>query len=292
MPCHLMKPLFDRPIVCLFFAMGLAFILSADNEIFGETDETTHTSAAEGAQKADSTTEAKSEALQANLQALVHSLMVSREQLQEVSFAQVIEAATGHEMVPFDPNSKIDRMILRTLRRETQKLIQETRKPNHPIHEIGRINEVSGAIEDELRERLHALEKFECRVPVTTAGERQRSGYPDLVFIHTPTQRTFYLDPKVFKHTSKKSSFRTFYYEPKRATNKVNRDATHLLIGFPHKGRAENKWIVEAPRLADLVHLKVRLKAEFQASNRDLYREEALLKKKFPQKDKKSTTLE
>ena len=79
-----------------------------------------------------------------------------------------------------------------------------------------------------------------------------------------------YLDPKLFEEGSRNSSLRTFYYEPKGRSSKVRDDACHFLLGIPHDGR-DGAWTFGRPELVDLAGLQVRLKAEFQASNRDLY---------------------
>ena len=46
---------------------------------------------------------------------------------------------------------------------------------------------------------------------------------------------------------------------------------------FEHDGKQEGSWKFSGWELVDLAHLRVKLKAEFQASNRALYRPEAIL---------------
>jgi hypothetical protein len=70
----------------------------------------------------------------------------------------------------------------------------------------------------------------------------QRSGYPDLRLVDLETRRFFYLDPKLYATGSRDSSFRTFYFEPKIATNKVRDDAVHLIVGFEHEPRKDGQW--------------------------------------------------
>jgi hypothetical protein len=48
-----------------------------------------------------------------------------------------------------------------------------------------------------------------------------------------------------------------------------------LLVGFEHEPRTVGGWKFTRWDLIDLSHFKVRLKAEFQASNRDIYKPEA-----------------
>src|SRR2546428_3664516 len=105
-----------------------------------------------------------------------------------------------------------------------------------------------------------------------------RSGYPDLRIVDVASKRVFYLDAKLYAVGSRDSSFRTFYFEPKIATNKVREDAVHFIIGFEHeKPAADRHWKFTRWDLVDLSHFQVKLKAEFQGSNRDMYRPEAIV---------------
>ena len=71
---------------------------------------------------------------------------------------------------------------------------------------------------------------------------------------------------------------RTFYYEPKTETGKIHDDAHHLIIGFEHGPReSDGSWKFLNWELVDLSGFKVRLKAEFQGSNRDIYRPELIV---------------
>jgi hypothetical protein len=93
----------------------------------------------------------------------------------------------------------------------------------------------------------------------------------------------FYLDPKLYASGSRDSSFRTFYFEPKKSTNKVRDDAVHFVVGFEHapreigSGSPHATWNFTRWDLVDLSRFTVKLKAEFQASNRDMYRPEAIV---------------
>ena len=146
---------------------------------------------------------------------------------------------------------------------------------NSPVKELRRINEASRFFEDGLLARLNAMEGFRCEVPPTRNGVHQRSGYPDLRITDAASGTVFYLDPKLVERGSWSSTLRTFYFEPKDETLKINDDAVHLLAGIEHDGH-EGQWTFSGWKLVDLSTLKVRLKAEFQASNADLYLKSAL----------------
>lgn len=119
---------------------------------------------------------------------------------------------------------------------------------------------------------------FVCTRPLTASGKAQRSGYPDLQVLHRPSGRITYLDPKLFGIEARSSSLRSFYYEPNALTGKVSQPARHLLLGISHDGKA-GKWAFGQWELLDLFHLQVRLKAEFQSANKDIYKEKLLLRK-------------
>jgi hypothetical protein len=197
-------------------------------------------------------------------------------QLQEVLFRDVIASATGHEVLKADVESETIAM-LGTVLDET---LQVFNLPDSPTSGLRRINEASRFFEDSLLARIDALPNFRCESPPTADGKSQRSGYPDLKIVHEPSGAIFYLDPKLFETGSEKSSLRTFYFEPKGETNKVLDDAVHLLVGIAHDGN-DGKWQFLHWHLVDLYDFKVRLKAEFQSNNKELYREELLLKRSF-----------
>jgi hypothetical protein len=124
---------------------------------------------------------------------------------------------------------------------------------------------------------LNAVPDFSCDFPRTASGHILRSGYPDLRLVDKATGRVVYLDPKLYAAGSKDSSFRTFYFEPKRDTNKVNDDARHLIVGIEHGRDESGGWTFTHWELVDISHFRVRLKAEFEGGNRDMYRPEAVV---------------
>ena len=137
---------------------------------------------------------------------------------------------------------------------------------------------MSSHFEDTLRELLNSTPGLNCDFPKTGEGKTQRSGYPDLRIVDLSSQRVFYLDPKLYAQGSRDSSFRTFYFEPKSATNKVRDDAVHLIVGFEHQSKGKTvAWKFTRWDVVDLANFKVKLKAEFQGSNRDMYRPEAIV---------------
>lgn len=212
----------------------------------------------------------------AGLKPFIEWLLEDGERLEDVPFAEVVEAVSGRVVLPVEASVEPDGEMLAAIHDAVAAMLLALASPEHPVHEAKRINETSRYVEKYLLEHLNRVAFLECRIPVNASGDVQRSGYPDLRVEHLDSGRVFYLDPKVYKRSSEASSFRSFYFEPKRETNKILDDASHLILGISHAGKADGLWQFEGWKLVDLVDFRVRLKAEFQASNRDLYREEAV----------------
>jgi hypothetical protein len=211
----------------------------------------------------------------ADLQPLVSALMQSEHELSGVPFAEIVKAATGRQVIAVNPTNSIDRELLAKIGQALDEVLAKLNATNSPAQSKRRINEVSALFEMALKASLNSIEGFECDFPKLASGAQQRSGYPDLRLVDKKSGRIVYLDPKLFERGSRGSSFRTFYYEPKRETNKILDDAHHLIVGFEHDGKQNGAWHFLSWELVDLSRLRVRLKVEFQGSNRDLYREAA-----------------
>lgn len=208
---------------------------------------------------------------------LIPWLLDEDKELRGIPFKDVICAATGKRVLSIDPQSEADRRVIRQIGETLDETTKRMNAANSPIQRVARINEVSSHFEDMLRELLNSQPGLSCDFPRTAAGKVQRSGYPDLRIVERASQRVFYLDPKLYAVGSRESSFRTFYFEPKKATNKVRDDAVHLVVGFEHEPRTGDLWKFTRWDLVDLSLFRVQLKAEFQGSNRDLYRPEAII---------------
>jgi hypothetical protein len=209
---------------------------------------------------------------------LIPWLLDENRQLRGIAFSEVIFDATGKRVLAFDPQNEADRRVVKQITAACDETMKRLNTPDSVIQNVERINEVSGHFEDTLRELLSSVSGLSCDFPPTIEGKVQRSGYPDLRIVDLASRRVFYLDPKLYAIGSRNSSFRTFYFEPKKATNKVRDDAVHFIVGFEHERREKNgRWKFTRWDLVDLSHFKVKLKAEFQGSNYDMYRAEAIV---------------
>jgi hypothetical protein len=208
---------------------------------------------------------------------LIRWLLEGNRELTGINFGEVIAATTGKSVLPVDGKSEIDRRVIKQLGGVLDEAVQRMNAPGSPVQKAARINEVSSHVEELLRELLNTAPGLSCDFPRTAQGHLQRSGYPDLRIVDVASRRVFYLDPKLYAAGSRESSFRTFYFEPKIATNKVRDDAVHLIVGFEHAAKSGSSWTFTRWDLVDLSRFKVRLKAEFQGSNHDIYQPEAII---------------
>ena len=209
---------------------------------------------------------------------LIPWLLDEDRQLRAIPWSEIVFDATGKKVLPFDAKNENDQRVIKAISAACDETVKRLNAPNSPIQAIARINEVSSHFEDTLRELLNATPGLSCDFPRTAEDKVQRSGYPDLRIVDLASKRVYYLDPKLYAQGSRDSSFRTFYFEPKATTNKVRNDAVHFIAGFEHEPREKSgSWKFTRWDVVDLSQFKVKLKAEFQGSNRDMYRPEAIV---------------
>lgn len=204
-------------------------------------------------------------------------LLQGKEELSQLPFSDVILYATGKKVLSINRDDEIDQRVLKQVSTALDDVVKRMNAPDSPVQSVARINEVSAPFENMIRDLLNNTEGLTCDFAKTAGEKVQRSGYPDLQLTDTGSKRVYYMDPKLYAKGSRESSFRSFYFEPKVATNKVRQDAVHLILGFEHEGRQAGHWSFTRWEIVDLAKFKVRLKAEFQGSNRDMYRPEAIV---------------
>lgn len=195
----------------------------------------------------------------------------------KLPFAAVVFAATGHRILPMNKADATDAAVLEKLSRGMDEVLRRMNAADSPARGVKRINEASHYFEDAMQEVFNVLPGLRCEFAPNTRGQVQRSGYPDLRVVDVASGRSYYLDPKLYEASSRRSSFRTFYFEPRGATNKVLVDACHIVVGISHNGERGADARFLAWELIDCSGLTVQLKAEFHAGNHDVYREEAVL---------------
>lgn len=204
-------------------------------------------------------------------------LLQSKNELTRLPLSEVIFYSTGKKVLAINPSDETDARVVKQIGAALDEVLKRMNAPDADVQSVARINEVSSSFENVLRDLLNAESGLSCDFPKTAEGRVQRSGYPDLRLVDTATRRVYYMDPKLYAAGSRESSFRTFYFEPKVATNKVRDDAAHLILGIEHAPRSAGHWEFTRWDIVDLSHFEVKLKAEFQGSNRDIYRPDAIV---------------
>lgn len=212
-----------------------------------------------------------------SVEALVATVLNGGGTFRDVPFARLVEISTDRQVLPMDPEDAVDTEILGGIEEALGRVLERFNAPDSVTHRAPRINEVSAYFETALIEEIDRLPELECTYPRTAEGNLQRAGYPDLMIRHAESGRIVYFDPKLVQQGALGSDLRTFYFTPSVQTRKVLHDASHLLVGIEHDGNT-GKWKYLRWHLVDLARFKVRLKAEFQASNQDLYRPELIIR--------------
>lgn len=210
-------------------------------------------------------------------QSLIKLLL--RENLGERSFrfADVIEFSTGKQVLPYDSTKPPHQALQNIIHTSTQQALTQLNQASSPTKGLSRINEASRYVEDILLNLINQHPEFSCVIPKNLKGKEQRAGYPDLMLTHLPSGTVAYLDPKLYAEASENSSFRTFYYEPKTTTRKIQHDAIHFLLGIQHDGK-DGDWNFTGSKIVDISPLPLKLKAEFHSSNKEIYHKDLLAK--------------
>lgn len=196
------------------------------------------------------------------------------EPMKGIPFSVAIKALTGCDVLAFDSSLNENKKLLEQLSKAAQfagkKAYQKGIFTDRP-------NEAGNRIEPFVVEALRSV-GLKADKPVSKSGKKKVAGYPDIQ-IEDQNGRIVYLDCKTYNTKTKDQSFRTFYFSPSEDP-KITRDAFHLLMSFELETEEREGKTVFVPiswQIYTLDKLLVQIKHEFNASNKDLYKEEALL---------------
>jgi hypothetical protein len=205
------------------------------------------------------------------LEATVRKFMTP---LKDVPFPVVIKALSGFSVIPFGGRSREDKILLGKLKKGMQ-IATDSAYATGIFTD--RPNEAGNHIEPFVRSALTEI-GMKATVPITKQGKHKVAGYPDIE-IKDNYNRVTYLECKTYNFKSKGSSFRTFYFQPSDEF-KITTDARHLLVGFEIKTAVRSGKTAFVPiswHIYTLEKLRVQVKHEFNASNKQLYLTDALL---------------
>jgi hypothetical protein len=194
------------------------------------------------------------------------------EPVKEIPFPIVIKVLTGCKVLAFD--SKKDEELLKRLSKAAESACKNAFQEGIFT---ARPNEAGNRIEPYVVEALKSV-GLEAGKPTSKSGKKKLAGYPDIQ-IDDELGRRIYLECKTYSAGTKEQSFRTFYFSPSKDP-KITKDAFHLLISFKldtGERKSRRAFIPISWQIYDLYKLRIQVKHEFNASNRDLYTKEALL---------------
>ena len=198
-----------------------------------------------------------------NKKELIKNAVEASEILRNIMFPELVEATSSYKVIPLEINDEKDRELYDKITNAADNLIEICRRTRRRF-QGNRINEVGNAIEEEFVQEL-------CKTDLKPNLLIEK-GYPDME-IDDKYGRKTYLESKA---TSKKwdDTFRSFYYSNGK---KIKKDARHLLIGWKVEEERDKYWKILDWRLVDLYNLKLGLKSEFNASNKNVYIETDIL---------------
>lgn len=196
------------------------------------------------------------------------------EPLRGIPYPIAIRALTGCKVLEFDLSDEGNQELLERLKKAAQIAGYEAYKQGIFT---SRPNEAGNQIEPFV---ISALKKVGLRAdkPLTKSGKRKVAGYPDIEVVDKQG-KIIYLDCKTYSAKTKNQSFRTFYFSPSEDP-KITKDAFHLLLSFEltkEKRQGKMAFVPISWQIYTLEKLKVQVKHEFNASNKDIYKAEFLL---------------
>jgi len=197
--------------------------------------------------------------------------------LKDIPFKIAIKAMSGCKVIPFDKDNPEDQQLLKDL-------IEATKIAAKNANQKGiftrRANEVGNHIEPFMIEALNKI-GLEADRPTTKEGKKKAVGYPD-IFIEDRNGRPNYLECKTYNERNYQTTQRSFYFSPaKRPTDfKVIYNARHIIISFEiERAEREDKraFIPVFWKIFSTDNLVGQIKHEFNSTNKQMYRQEALL---------------
>lgn len=186
--------------------------------------------------------------------------------LKGLSMKIVIEGLSGHTVIPFNKKNIADIKVL-TILKLVAKNVQEFINKS-PI-KSKRVNEVGNIIEPIVLAELNKL-NFKAKRP-----QGQSTGYPDIEF-EDCNKRIHYLECKTYNIKNINTTQRSFYLSPSD-NFKVKEHAIHFGISFEVENINNDEYIVNSWKILDFSELKLDVKYEFNANNKDIYNKNLIL---------------
>jgi len=209
---------------------------------------------------------------------LIPWLLDENQQLRGVPFSEVIFDTSGKRVLPFVANNAVDQRVTKAISAACHETKKRLNAPNSAIQHVDRINEVSSHFEDSLRQLLNATPGLRCDFPLTAEGKLQRSGVSRFAHRRCGEQTRLLFGPETLCCRKPRQQFPRVLFRAEESDQQSPRGRGAFGSGFEDQSREENgQWKFTRWDVVDLSQFIVKLKVEFQASNRDTYRPEAIV---------------
>ena len=177
----------------------------------------------------------------------------------DIPLADFIKRQSGHIIIPMPKGHS----LIQTLAKNLNIMLQKSR---HTRYIGGRINEVGGSLESEIKSFIDASGLGTCET-------KPRAGYPDLS-VNMASGNHVYIEVKATtSKPSENSSLRAFYIS---SAKHVQEDAHHILIHFflnkVASAGTRSEFEFSSWAIRDLHDLTIRLKKEYNANMNDFKR--------------------
>lgn len=195
-----------------------------------------------------------------NQHELVSQALALPKNLTQVKFPLLVKVSTGLDVISIDPQSDFDKSFISNMKVKLIASLKAIEKSGQYFRGT-RINDVGSQIESYIVHQLNA--------PPFTVRQLGQKGYPDTELIFN--NETIYMELKT-SGNNLESNYRYFYYSTGR---KIKKNARHILLSILAHSSDQGYWTVKSFILSDLSRLKVKLKAEFNSSKKELMEEDA-----------------
>lgn len=194
--------------------------------------------------------------------------------LKNLPLSVVIEGLSKHYVILFDEYDNKDQQILETLKKVADDVLATV---NRRGINKSRANEVGNAIEPFVKNSLNKYD-YQSNTPRASNRKRKASGYPDIEFIDE-FNRLNYLECKTYSIDKINDTQRSFFISPSKDF-KVCQNAHHFGISFAMEKPVNNIYHIHSWKILDLGRLKLNVKYEFNANNKNLYADNVVIAKK------------
>ncbi|MBU3957946.1 MAG: restriction endonuclease [Nanoarchaeota archaeon] len=197
--------------------------------------------------------------------------------LKNIPYKIAIKAVSGYRVIPFDKNDAKNKELLELLSKAAK---IATKKANENGVFANRVNEIGNHMEPFVSDALNYA-GLKADKPTTKEGKKKATGYPD-IFLTDKYGRPVYIECKTYNEKNYQSSQRSFYFSPaeRQEDFKITQEAMHLVISFRMEKAERNGKDAYIPvhwKIFSIDNLIGQIKHEFNASNRQMYAEDALL---------------